>query len=443
MRPVTPERLSLNTATVREQWSLQECVQGCVRHGFGGISPWRDNLQEAGVSEAAKMITDSGLAVSGLCRGGWYTAQGALNDAVLDDNKRAVDEAVAIGAACLVMVVGGLPEGSRDIQGARDMITEGLSKTLDYARTVDMPIAIEPLHPMYAGDRSCINTLGQTLDICDQLGAGIGAAVDVYHVWWDPEIFVQIERAGIQQLMAFHICDWLVPTADMLTDRGMMGDGAIDIKKLRAAVEAQGFVGLNEVEIFSAQNWWIQDPDKVLSTIIDRALDRSKLWGVTELNLRQCLLQYCKLEVQMHWWVIIEAIDPTGDTYKKEFQFEKDLDQLSDGHVGCSVEQGKMIMAEIQKIVVEREVALWIAYSRVCHSCAGSVPIKDYQTRSILTVYGDVKVRYPRLSVCQKCNPFRYSSFSPLASMCPDRATPELLELSASDLPPETSLTLM
>lgn len=273
MQPITPERLSLNTATVREQWSLRECVEGCLRHGIGGISPWRDKLHEAGVEEGAKMIRDSGLGVSGLCRGGWYTAEGALTDTVLDDNKRAVDEAVAIGAECLVMVVGGLPEGSRDIIGARNIVTEGLSKTLDYARTVGMKIAIEPLHPMYAGDRACVNTLRQTLDICDQLGDGIGAAVDVYHVWWDPEILDQIKRAGKDRLMAFHLCDWLVPTQDLLTDRGMMGDGVINIPQLRAAVEAQGFDGLNEVEIFSAEHWWKADPDQVLSTMVERARD--------------------------------------------------------------------------------------------------------------------------------------------------------------------------
>jgi sugar phosphate isomerase/epimerase len=270
MKPVTPDRLSLNTATVREQWSLRECVDGCVRHGIGGISPWRNNLHETGVSEAAKMILDSGLGVSGLCRGGWYTAEGALTDAVLDDNRRAVDEAAAIGAACLVMVVGGLAENSKDIVGARGIVTEGLSNTLDYARQVGVKIAIEPLHPMYAADRACVNTLGQALDICDQLGDGIGAAVDVYHVWWDPEIMTQVKRAGKDRLMAFHVCDWLVETRDMLTDRGMMGDGVIDIPSLRAAVEHEGFAGLNEVEIFSAQNWWKKDPDDVLVTMVAR-----------------------------------------------------------------------------------------------------------------------------------------------------------------------------
>lgn len=268
---VTPERLSLNTATVREQWNLAQCIDGCERHGFGGIAPWRDKLQEMGVDNAARAIKDAGLAVSGLCRGGWFTAEGALTQAVIDDNRRAVDEAVAIGAECLVFVVGGLPEGSRDIHDARAIVEEGLAKTLDYARTVGMKLAIEPLHPMYAADRACVNTTRQALDICDRLGDGIGVAADVYHIWWDPEIEAQIARAGKDRLMAFHVCDWLVPTRDMLTDRGMMGDGVIDIPRLRNAVENQGFDGLVEVEIFSAENWWKRDADEVMRTVIERA----------------------------------------------------------------------------------------------------------------------------------------------------------------------------
>lgn len=268
---ITADRLSLNTATVSRQWNLQQAVEGCLRHGFGGIAPWRDKLHETGVEQASRLIRDSGLSVSGLCRGGWYTAEGALTQAVIDDNKAAVDEAVAIGAECLVMVVGGLAADSKDLQAARQTVSEGLARTLEYARTADMPIAIEPLHPMYAADRACVNTTAQALDICDQLGEGIGVALDVYHIWWDPDIATQIERAGKQRLMAFHLCDWLVPTSDMLSDRGMMGDGVIDIAGLRALVEAQGFNGLNEVEIFSAQNWWLRDPDEVMQEIVRRA----------------------------------------------------------------------------------------------------------------------------------------------------------------------------
>ena len=270
--PLTPDRLSLNTATVREQWDLRACIDGCVRHGIGGIAPWRDKLQEMGVSEAARAIRDAGLHVSGLCLGGWFTASGAVTQEVVDDNRRAVDEAAEIGASCLVMVVGGLPDGSRDIANAHELVEEGLERTLDYARTVGMPVAIEPLHPMYAADRACVNTMRQALDICDRLGDGIGCAVDVYHVWWDPELPAQIKRAGKERLLAFHICDWLVPTRDLLTDRGMMGDGVIDIAGLRAIIEAEGFAGLNEVEIFSAENWWKRDPDEVLETLVRRAV---------------------------------------------------------------------------------------------------------------------------------------------------------------------------
>jgi sugar phosphate isomerase/epimerase len=267
---IQANRLSLNTATVKEQWTLAQCIDGVARLGLGGISPWRDKLQEMGAENAARAIRDAEIGVSGLCRGGWYTAEGALTQGVLDDNYRAVDEAATIGADCLVMVVGGLPKGSRDIDGARQIVRDGLSKTLDHARKAGVPIAIEPLHPMYAGDRAVVNTMAQALDLCDELGDGIGVAMDVYHVWWDPDLSAQIKRAGKDRMLAFHICDWLVPTRDMLTDRGMMGDGVIDIAGIRAQVEAIGYDGLNEVEIFSAETWWKTDPDRVLKTMIER-----------------------------------------------------------------------------------------------------------------------------------------------------------------------------
>ncbi|WP_424933294.1 sugar phosphate isomerase/epimerase family protein [Amaricoccus macauensis] len=270
MNGVGPERLSLNTATVRAQWDLAQCIEGCARHGIGGISPWRDKLHEMGVEAAAKAIRAAGLRVSGLCRGGWFTSTGAVDKNVIEDNRRAVDEAAALEADCLVMVVGGLPEGSRDLPKAWALVEEGLEKTLDYARTQGVKIAIEPLHPMYAADRACVNTLGQALDICDRLGEGIGCAVDVYHVWWDPDLEAQLERAGMARIMAFHLCDWLVPTRDLLNDRGMMGDGVIDLPRLRALVEKNGFEGLNEVEIFSTENWWKRDGDDVLATMVER-----------------------------------------------------------------------------------------------------------------------------------------------------------------------------
>ncbi len=266
-----PRKTSLNTATVRQQWTLEQCIEGCARHGFAGISPWRDMLAEMGVERAAKHIRDAGLSVSGLCRGGMFTASDAEGlQRARDDNRRAVDEAVAIGAKCLVLVVGGLANGSKDIARAWQQVEDGIGTTLDYSRQANMPLAIEPLHPMYAADRACVNTMRHANDLCDRLGEGVGIALDVYHVWWDPDLTAQIRRAGKDRLLAFHVCDWLAPTRDLLLDRGMMGDGVIDIPAIRTEVEGQGFDGLYEVEIFSAENWWKRDPDDVMRTIFER-----------------------------------------------------------------------------------------------------------------------------------------------------------------------------
>ena len=266
-----PSKGSLNTATVREKWNLRQCIEGCARHGLGGIAPWRDKLAECGIDEASRMIRDNGLTVTGLCRAGLFPASDAAAfQANLDENRRAVDEAVAIDAECVVLVAGGLPVGSRDLPGSRAQVRDGIAATLEYARGVGMKLAIEPLHPMYAADRACVNTLAHANDLCDELGEGLGVAVDVYHVWWDPNVATEIARAGKDRILAFHVCDWLVPTTDLLLDRGMMGDGVIDIPAIRAMVEATGFDGLYEVEIFSAENWWKRDPDEVLTTVVER-----------------------------------------------------------------------------------------------------------------------------------------------------------------------------
>jgi sugar phosphate isomerase/epimerase len=185
-----------------------------------------------------------------------------------------------------VLVVGGLPGAlagqatSKDLALARSQIGDGIAELLEYAKTANLPLAIEPLHPMYAADRACVNTLEQALDLCDRLDpqpagetsepAALGVAVDVYHVWWDPKLRGQIARAGQQRLLAFHVCDWLTPTSDLLNDRGMMGDGVIEIRKIRGWVEAQGFAGFSEVEIFSSNNWWQRDHEEVLATCIER-----------------------------------------------------------------------------------------------------------------------------------------------------------------------------
>lgn len=267
LRPPNPELLSLNTATVREKWSLRQMIEGCSRHRIRGISPWRDKLAEMGTKEAAKAIRDHGLIVSGLCRGGMFPAadrKGRM--AAIDDNRRAIDDAAALEAKCLVVVAGGLPPGSKDLAGTREIVRDGIGEVLGHARSAGVPLAIEPLHPMYCADRACVNTLAQALDLCDELGEGAGVAVDVYHVWWDPLLKAQIERAGDKRLLAFHICDWLVPTVDPLTDRGMMGDGVIDLPLIRSWMEQAGYRGQHEVEIMSARNWWRRDPDEVLAT---------------------------------------------------------------------------------------------------------------------------------------------------------------------------------
>lgn len=257
--------LSLNTATVRKQWNLAQIIDGCARHGIRGISPWRDQVSAMGLSNAARAIKANNLVVTGLCRGGFFTAKDWR-----DDNRRAIEEARELGAQCLVLVVGGLAQGSKDLRGARERVREGIAGILPEARKAGVPLAIEPLHPMQAAERACINTLEQALDICDALGDGVGVAVDVYHVWWDPKLEAQIGRAG-KRVLAYHICDWLVPTRDLLNDRGMMGDGVIDLGLIRTWIEAAGYAGFQEVEIFS-EHWWSRDPDEVLDVCKARAV---------------------------------------------------------------------------------------------------------------------------------------------------------------------------
>ncbi|MVT49617.1 TIM barrel protein [Bradyrhizobium yuanmingense] len=272
--------LSLNTATVRKQGDLIEIIDACARHGIRAIDPWRDQVANVGLDRAARAVRETGLDLSGYCRGGMFTSDVSRRGEVRDDNRRCVDEAKALGAPCIVLVVGGLPqysrpgsEASKDLVAARGQVEEALADMLDYARQAKLPLAIEPLHPAYAADRACVNTTKQALDICDRLDPSrtgmLGVALDVYHIWWDPELMDQIARAGRDRLLAFHVCDWLVPTKDILNDRGMMGDGVIDIKSVRAAVEAQGFAGYSEIEIFS-NDWWGKPMDEVLRTCITR-----------------------------------------------------------------------------------------------------------------------------------------------------------------------------
>ena len=272
--------LSINTATLRRQADLCGIVEACARREICAVAPWRDQVAAVGLETAVRAIRDAGLALSGYCRGGMFPADAAHAQAARDDNRRAVDEACALGAPCVVLVVGGLPQYSRpgsaaskDIAAARRQVEDALADMLDYARAAAMPLALEPLHPMYAADRACVNLLGQALDLCDRLdparSGALGIALDVYHVWWDPDLAPQTGRIGGDRLLAFHVCDWLVPTTDLLTDRGMMGDGVVDIRKIRGLVEQQGFAGYVEVEIFS-ERWWREPIDHVLATCIER-----------------------------------------------------------------------------------------------------------------------------------------------------------------------------
>lgn len=274
------ELLSINTATLRKQWTLDRIIDECARRDIRTICPWRDQVATVGIDEVARRLRDTGTTLSGYCRGGFFPAPDPAGlDAALADNVRAIDEAKLCDAPCLVLVVGSLPGALQcmplhhDIARVRGEVRDGIAASLEYARKVGMPLAIEPLHPMQAAERACINTLEQALDLCDELdpeaSGALGVAVDVYHVWWDPKLAAQIRRAGAKRLLAYHVCDWLVPTRDLLNDRGMMGDGVIELRKLRGWMEEAGYRGCAEVEIFS-DHWWSQPGEHVLDTCIER-----------------------------------------------------------------------------------------------------------------------------------------------------------------------------
>ncbi|MFB9247790.1 sugar phosphate isomerase/epimerase family protein [Sphaerisporangium melleum] len=266
------ERLSLNQWTTR-CWSVREAVDGCVRHGIPAIGLWREAVAKQGLAATAKLVTDAGLRVSSLCRGGFLTGP----DRGLGDNRAAIDEAATLGAACLVLVVGGLPgvapggaRGpgfSRDLADARARVADGLTALVPYAADRGVRLALEPLHPMYCADRAVLSTLGQALDLAEGYPAEqVGVVVDTFHLWWDPEVLTQIARAA-GRIAGYQVSDFLVPLpADTLLGRGMMGDGVIDFAPLTAAVNAAGYRGDIEVEIFNA-DIWATDPDEVVATM--------------------------------------------------------------------------------------------------------------------------------------------------------------------------------
>lgn len=272
--------LSLNTITLDRQGGLKAIVDAALGAGIRALSIWRHQVKDLGLAPAARLLRDAGITLTSYCRAGMMTADAEHRSAAREDNRRALEEAAELGAPALVIVPGGLPQFSRpgsaaskDIAGARAMVAEELAEFLHHARPMGIPLALEPLHPMLCADRGCISSLGQALDICDELDpdahGALGVTLDVYHCWWDPLLRAQIERAGPRRLLVFQVCDWLVPTTHLLNDRGMMGDGIIDIPTIRGWMEAAGFAGHVEVEIFS-DHWWARPAAEVLKTCVER-----------------------------------------------------------------------------------------------------------------------------------------------------------------------------
>jgi len=250
--PPALDRLSFNQIT-SDRHSLQETVQACAQAGIPWIGAWRHKISDD-PAEAAKVIHDAGLKVSSLCRGGFFPAETpAERQAKIEDNLRAIDEAASLGTDLLVLVCG--PSPNRDIGAAREMVSEGIAAIEKHARERGVRLGIEPLHPMYAAERSVVVTLEQANRIALQFAAEtVGVVIDVFQTWWDPMIYESIAGAG-KRIFGFHVSDWIVPMPDMLMGRGMMGEGVIEIRRLRKAVEQAGYRGPIEVEIFNDRIW--------------------------------------------------------------------------------------------------------------------------------------------------------------------------------------------
>ncbi|MEU2208212.1 sugar phosphate isomerase/epimerase family protein [Streptomyces hygroscopicus] len=270
MNPVP--RLSLNQETIK-QWSLPELVEGCVKAGVTGVGLWREPVQRYGVQAAAELVRDAGLTVTSLCRGGFFTAiDPERRAAALADNRAAVDEAAALGTDTLVLVSGGLPAGSRDLVAARERVADALARLAPYAADHGVRLAIEPLHPMYAADRCVVSTLAQALDLATRFPADqVGVVVDTYHLWWDDTVAAQIARAGAGgRIAAFQLADWITPLPEgVLLGRGQLGDGSVDFRWFRERVDATGYTGPIEVEIFNP-DLWARDGAEVLAEVVGR-----------------------------------------------------------------------------------------------------------------------------------------------------------------------------
>lgn len=275
MRDFTSDHaaLALNTATLGHNldgygagWSPERVIDACAERGYGGIVFWRREIGARAIEIGAR-VRAAGMQVAGLCRTPYLTGRDAGRD---DELRAAIDMAAALGAGVLTIVTGGSEPGSKGLEPSRARLAERLARHVEYAGVCGVKLALEPLNPMFGGNRTCLFTARDALEICNQLGApNLGLAIDVYHVWWDRTLAQTLAEAR-GRIFGYHLCDWLENTSDMLLDRGMMGDGVADLRAIRAAVEGAGYAGLCEVEIFSAANWWQRPPGEVLDVIVER-----------------------------------------------------------------------------------------------------------------------------------------------------------------------------
>lgn len=266
-------RVAIHTFT-NKPWNLAECIANYQRAGLGAFSVWRNLIDPAeggiGLEEAAKRIKDSGMRVPALVRGGFFSGpEAAQRQRAVDLNKGYLEEAAAIGADMVVLVVGAVP--GQPLAESRKQVCDGIAALVDQADSTGVNLAIEPLHPMYAADKSCVNRMAEAREICEALKhPRVGIAADVYHIWWDPDVEEELRLSAQQKtLFGFHICDWRVQTRHMLTDRGLMGDGCIDVAKFRRLVDSLGFAGYHEIEVFS-EEYWGWDQTAYLDLILER-----------------------------------------------------------------------------------------------------------------------------------------------------------------------------
>ena len=267
--------LALNTATLGHNldgygagWPVEQVIDACAERGFAGLVFWRREIGTR-AQVIGERVRASGMKVVGLCRTPYITGPGA--PVTLDEARESVDMAAALGTDVLTIVTGGTESGTKGVEESQKLLVERVATLAEYSAKCGVHLALEPLNPMFGGNRTCLFTTAEAIRICDRVGAhNVGVAVDVYHVWWDTTLSETLTVGGPHRILGYHLCDWLADTSDMLLDRGMMDDGIADLKNIRRAVEGAGYEGACEVEVFSAENWWQRDPEEVLDTIVER-----------------------------------------------------------------------------------------------------------------------------------------------------------------------------